>query len=158
MAQHDDEFILHALNLAEVNAQSLKGGPFGAVVVRDGQIIAEGVNQVLQDHDPTAHAEIVALRAAGARLQQWHLTGCTLYTSCEPCPMCLGAAYWAHVDRIVFAADRHDAAAVGFDDNALYQEFQLPTDQRRMAMERHQPERGRAVLQGWFALDDKVPY
>ena len=158
MAEHDEEFILHALNLAEVNAQSLRGGPFGAVVVQNGQIVAEGVNRVLQDHDPSAHAEIVALRAAGERLQQWHLEGCTLYTSCEPCPMCLGAAYWAHVDRIVFAADRHDAARVGFDDETLYREFQLPADRRRIPFQRLKAERGKEVLEGWYALEDRVPY
>ena len=134
------------------------GGPFGAVVARGDEVLAEGWNQVTTHCDPTAHAEIVALRGAAARLQQFSLAGCVLYTSCEPCPMCLAAAYWARIDRIVFAATRADAAAGGFDDAFLYEELARPLAQRRLPMGQALQAEAAAVFADWLAKPDRVPY
>lgn len=134
------------------------GGPFGAVVARGDEVLAEGWNQVTTHCDPTAHAEIVALRGAAARLQQFSLAGCVLYTSCEPCPMCLAAAYWARIDRIVFAATRADAAAGGFDDAFLYEELARPLAQRRLPMGQALHDEAAAVFADWLAKPDRVPY
>lgn len=122
----------------ELGVESVKagGGPFGAVLVRDGEIISTGQNRVTQNNDPTAHAEIVCIRAACEKLGSFHLEGCELYTSCEPCPMCLAALYWAHVDRIWFAAGREDAKAAGFDDDHIYREMTLSLDARSIPIER----------------------
>ena len=109
-----DELMLRAVALAERNAASVTGGPFGAVIVKDGKVVAEASNTVTVDNDPTAHAEVNAIRKACAALGTFDLSGCELYTSCEPCPMCLAACYWAHIDRVYYAADREDAAAAGF--------------------------------------------
>ena len=154
----DHEFLREALRLADANTESMAGGPFGAVVVRDGQIIGRGANQVLETKDPTAHAEMVAIRAASRHLNHWELTDCTLYTSCEPCPMCLAAAYWARIGRIVFAADRHDAAAVGFDDDFLYQELVVPADTRQLPTLQDLAGEGRQVMERWAAHPGRVPY
>jgi len=123
MAAGPNEFMTEALRLAKENAQAGKGGPFGAVVVYDGKIIARGVNQVTESNDPTAHAEVVAIREACRVLGTFQLTDCELYASCEPCPMCLGAVYWARPERIYYAATRADAAAAGFDDSLIYDEI-----------------------------------
>ena len=129
----DDEFFLkRAVQLAADSVALRQGGPFGAVVVSQGKIVGEGWNQVVQAKDPTAHAEVQAIRAACATLDSFHLTGCTLYASSEPCPMCLSAAYWARIGRIVFANPRTEAAAVGFCDNELYDELRLPHTERRL--------------------------
>ena len=117
-----DELMLRAVSLAERNAASVTGGPFGAVIVKDGKVVAEASNTVTVDNDPTAHAEVNAIRKACAALGTFDLSGCELYTSCEPCPMCLAACYWAHIDRVYYAADREDAAAAGFDDSDIYRE------------------------------------
>lgn len=116
----DIEFIRRAIALAEVSIEA-GGGPFGAVVVHQGTVIGEGNNQVTASHDPTAHAEVEAIRNACKKLGGFSLENCTIYTSCEPCPMCLGTIYWARLDRIVYANDRHDAAAIGFDDRHIYE-------------------------------------
>jgi tRNA(Arg) A34 adenosine deaminase TadA len=121
-------------------------------------VLAEGWNQVTTAMDPTAHAEIVALRGAAARLREFSLAGCVLYTSCEPCPMCLAAAYWARVDRIVFAATRADAAAGGFDDAFLYEELARPSDLRRLPMAQGLHDEAAAVFSDWLAKPDRVPY
>jgi guanine deaminase len=120
-AETDHEALRQAIDLATRNVEE-GGGPFGAVIVRDGQVIAAGQNRVTRDNDPTAHAEVVAIRRACASLGDFSLAGCTLYTSCEPCPLCLAACLWARLDRVVFAADRHDAARGGFDDSAFYEQ------------------------------------
>ena len=158
MTQAQDDFLLQTLTLARENAGTLNGGPFGALIVREGQVIASGTNQVVPHHDPTAHAEVMAIRAAGRALENFDLSGCVLYSSCEPCPMCLAAAYWAHVDKIVYAADRQDAAAAGFDDQFLYEELVRPLGDRRIPMQRLHPQEGRAVLEFWRTLENKVPY
>ncbi|SRR5690554_545604 len=156
VTEHD--FLREALRLADANTTSLAGGPFGAVIVRDGQIIGRGANRVLETKDPTAHAEMVAIRDASRYLNHWELTGSTLYTSCEPCPMCLAAAYWARIERIVFSADRYDAAAVGFDDDFLYRELVAPVEARQLPIQQDLPGEGRQVMERWAAHPDRVPY
>src|SRR6266567_139029 len=121
-----NHFMQRALDLAIENVNARRGGPFGAVVVRGGAILAEGTNLVTSTLDPTAHAEITAIRAACRVLQSFQLTGCEIYTTCEPCPMCLGAIYWARPDRVYYAGTREDAAAAGFDDALIYDELLVP--------------------------------
>ncbi|PKO34852.1 MAG: nucleoside deaminase [Betaproteobacteria bacterium HGW-Betaproteobacteria-7] len=134
----DDIFLARAIELARQGSQLGEGGPFGAVIVHDGKIIGEGWNRVVGSKDPTAHAEIAAIRIACATLGQFHLSGCTLYASSEPCPMCLSAAYWARIGRIVFANSRAEAAAIGFCDDELYDELNRGIAERRINME-HRP-------------------
>jgi len=134
------------------------GGPFGCVIVRAGQILAEGNNRVLASHDPTAHAEVVAIRTACARVGHFELRGCDLYTSCEPCPMCLGAANWARVDRIFFAATREDAAAGGFDDEWLYREVAAPLASRRIPTTPLLRHEAAPLFREWLAKADRTPY
>ncbi|MHA1523141.1 MAG: nucleoside deaminase [Alphaproteobacteria bacterium] len=147
-----------AIELSAQNMATGQGGPFGAVVVRDGKIIGEGANQVTTSNDPTAHAEICAIRAACKTLGEFSLEGCDLYTSCEPCPMCLAAAYWARLDHIYFANTRAQAAAVGFDDAFLYTEIAQPLDQRTLPIIRVELAEAHAVFEAWHANPDKVEY
>src|SRR5271157_5858524 len=126
----DNPFMARAIHLALQNVHSGQGGPFGAVVVKDGNMIAEGANQVTSTNDPTAHAEVLAIRAACAKLRVFELQGCEIYTSCEPCPMCLGAIYWARLSRVYFANADADASRIGFDDSLIYREIALPHGQR----------------------------
>jgi len=154
----DDQFLARAIELARHGSESGEGGPFGAVIVRDGQIIAEGWNRVVASHDPTAHAEISAIRTACAGAGSFHLHGCTLYASSEPCPMCLSAAYWAHIDRIVFANSRVEAAAIGFCDDELYSELNRHFSARSIVME-HRPTSGALEpLERWAANPGRTPY
>ncbi|MGE5385054.1 MAG: nucleoside deaminase [Betaproteobacteria bacterium] len=154
----DETFLRRAIDLAGIGGERGDGGPFGAVIVRQGIVIAEAWNRVLIDNDPTAHAEIVALRAAGAKLKRFHLSDCVLYASSEPCPMCLAAAYWARVERIVFANLRREAAAIGFCDAALYEEFRLPAGERRIPS-RHLPLPGAdEPLKRWRDNSEHIPY
>lgn len=129
MCSRPEDFIEEAIELA-VNSVRQGGGPFAAVVVRESRLIATGVNSVTASNDPTAHAEVTAIRAACQTLRTFQLTGCELYCSCEPCPMCLGAIYWARLDKIYFAANRNDAAAAAFDDSLIYNELALPPERR----------------------------
>lgn len=154
----DLEFIRSAVELAGEHMRSMDGGPFGALIVRGGEIIAPGWNKVTSSNDPTAHAEVTAIRAAAAKLGTFVLQGCVLYTSCEPCPMCLGAAYWARVDRIVYAGTRADAAVAGFDDADLYQEMALPIDARRLHMEQLLRDKAVEVFEEWRRLPGKIMY
>jgi len=132
MNKNDDIYFLKlAIELAKENVKN-GGGPFGAVIVKDGQIIAKGTNRVTSHNDPTAHAEIVAIRQACEKLNDFQLTDCIIYSSCEPCPMCLGAIYWARPKKLVFAADKFDAANAGFDDSMIYDEIQLPYSDRHL--------------------------
>lgn len=124
------EFMKRAIALAMENVNRGNGGPFGAVVVKDGKIIAEAMNEVVSNSDPTAHAEVLAIRRACEKLQQYQLAGCEIYSSCEPCPMCLGTIYWARPERVYFAASRKDAASSGFDDDLIYKEIELAPEQR----------------------------
>ncbi len=135
-----------------------KGGPFAALVVRDGEIIATGVNQVTQTNDPTAHAEIVAIREACRVLGSFQLGGCEVYSSCEPCPMCLGAIYWAHPARVFFAATREDAAAAGFDDALIYQQIAIAPSERTIPMLRLIDESATRPFEEWLAQADRTPY
>lgn len=154
----DDIFLERAIELARLGSQAGDGGPFGAVIVRAGTIIGEGWNQVVTSHDPTAHAEVSAIRAACATVGHFHLPGSILYASSEPCPMCLAAAYWARVDRIVFANSRLEAAAIGFCDDDLYEELNRPHVTRRILMEHHPNAEALAVMAQWAADPTRVPY
>jgi guanine deaminase len=127
-------FMQRAIELAIENVRTGRGGPFGAVVVQAAEIVGRGANSVTAANDPTAHAEVLAIREACARLQTFQLNGCDLYTSCEPCPMCLGAIYWARLDRVYFASTRAEAAQAGFDDSFIYDQVCSPLDERRMPM------------------------
>jgi tRNA(Arg) A34 adenosine deaminase TadA len=134
------------------------GGPFGAVVVRDGQVIAEGINRVTVWNDPTAHAEVVAVRNACSALGRFDLRGCQVYSSCEPCPMCLGALHWARVDTIYYSGDRYDAARAGFDDAVLYDEFVVPIEQRSTPIHRLLPEQAAMPFDAWLRVADRTAY
>ena len=155
-----DELMLRAVALAERNAASVTGGPFGAVIVKDGKVVAEASNTVTVDNDPTAHAEVNAIRKACAALGTgtFDLSGCELYTSCEPCPMCLAACYWAHIDRVYYAADREDAAAAGFDDSDIYREVALPVDGRKIPFVHIMEKEGLRPFMLWASNDKKVEY
>lgn len=151
--------LLRAVAVGRAGMLAGQGGPFGAVIVGpDGRRIAEGCNRVTSANDPTAHAEISAIRAACAALGTFKLEGCTLYTSCEPCPMCLAAAYWARVDGIVYGATRADAAAAGFDDAFLYDELALAPEARRMPIRQVAGDAAAALFAEWVALTEKTPY
>lgn len=134
------------------------GGPFGAVVVRDGRIVGEGCNRVTLDNDPIAHAEIVAIRSACAALGDFSLAGCQIYASCEPCPMCLSAIYWARITRIFYAATREDAARIGFDDDLIYRELAHAPGERSIPTVRIDMKEARAVFDAWHDKPDKSPY
>ena len=151
-------FLSRAIELALKSAQSGDGGPFGAVIVRDGKIISEGWNQVIKTCDPTAHAEVMAIRAACNALNSFHLPNTTLYTSSEPCPMCLSAAYWARIERIVFANSRAEAAAIGFCDDDLYEELNRHFSARSIVMEHHPLPEALLPMQHWFSKTDRRNY
>lgn len=146
-----------AVELAVENVRQ-GGGPFGAVITRDGEIIATGVNRVTTRHDPTAHAEISAIRAACEKLNTFDLSGCEIYTSCEPCPMCLGAIYWAHIDKIYYGCNKQDAAAAGFDDSFIYDELALPPTHRTKPSEVLLPEEALQAFREWNVKTDKIAY
>jgi tRNA(Arg) A34 adenosine deaminase TadA len=147
-----------AIALATENVLSGAGGPFGAVVVRNGQIIATGVNLVTSTNDPTAHAEIMAIRAACKELGDFRLAGCVVYTSCEPCPMCLAALYWSRCDAIFYGNSAADASAAGFDDSLLYAEVSRSVDQRRIPMKRLLADQAMESFNTWRARVDKIEY
>jgi tRNA(Arg) A34 adenosine deaminase TadA len=152
------QLMSEAIALSSRGLKNGRGGPFGAVVAKDGKVVGRGHNRVLADHDPTAHAEVVALRDAGRKLKRFHLDGCILYTSCEPCPMCLAAAYWARVDAIVFANTRADAAAIGFGDAFLYDEIKRPLGRRKLPMNRMLAKEAKAAFKAWADWDRKTHY
>jgi len=147
-----------AIALSAEKMRAGLGGPFGAVIARNGEVIAEGHNQVTSGNDPTAHAEVVAIRAACRQLGSFSLQGCEMYTSCEPCPMCLGAIYWARLDRVYYANTRSDAAAVGFDDDHIYREFDKPLDGRTVPFIQLGAAEARQIFQEWLEKPDKIPY
>lgn len=150
-------FMHRAISLAVENVDQ-GGGPFGAVVVRNGEIIAEGVNRVTVNHDPTAHAEVQAIREACRKLETFNLSGCELYASCEPCPMCLAAIYWAHIDYLYYAATKTDAADAGFDDAFIYRELALPIDERSLPTNHLIEEEALAAFKAWMSKTDKTEY
>ncbi len=151
-------FMTKAIALAEENVKRLNGGPFGAVVVKDGKIVGKGSNKVTVDNDPTAHAEIVAIRDAARNLGTFDLSGCEIYSSCEPCPMCLGAIYWARFDKLYYAATKDDAAKADFDDSFIYKEFSLPKEERSILSVQMMRERAVKVFEEWMKTENKVPY
>ena len=154
----DEAFLREALALAVENARSGEGGPFAALVVRGGEVLGRGTNRVTARHDPTAHAEVEAIRAACMELGGFQLDGCVLYASCEPCPMCLGAIYWSRLDRVVYAGTRQDAAAAGFDDALIYDELGRPPQARRIPMTALLREEAGRPFQAWAEAEDRTAY
>jgi tRNA(Arg) A34 adenosine deaminase TadA len=152
------EFLRRAIALATQNAVSGAGGPFGAVIVRDGKIVGEGVNTVTAGNDPTAHGEVNAIRAAAKALGTFTLAGCELYTSCEPCPMCLAASYWARIDAIYYGANAADAARAGFDDAFLYDEMKKDAGQRTLPTTQMLGDEAWASFAAWLAAPKRVEY
>lgn len=153
----DQKFMQMAIELSEENIDS-GGGPFGAVIVRDGELIAKGANRVVPNNDPTAHAEVVAIRNACQKLNTFDLKGCTVYTSCEPCPMCLSALYWAGIERICYANTKRDAAAIEFDDSFIYDQLRLDYDRRSIHCEHFMRNEALAAFVKWQNKIDKVEY
>ncbi len=158
MTQDDKKFMKRAIALAQNGVDSDIGGPFGAVVVKDGEIIGEGFNCVTSTNDPTAHAEITAIRNACKKLDSFQLEGCVLYTSCEPCPMCLGAIYWARPEKVFFGGTREDAAKVGFDDQSIYDEISGAIENRKIPMENLMRDDAILVFKKWEEKPDKIEY
>ena len=146
-----------AIRLASANVEN-GGGPFGAVIARGGEIIATGVNRVTANCDPTAHAEVSAIRAAAQKLGTFNLSGCEIYSSCEPCPMCLGAIYWARLDRLFYGNTKADAARIGFDDAFIYKELALPLSERTLRSEQLLGKEAIATFEAWEQKTDKTPY
>ncbi len=151
-------FMQQAIELASANASSVDGGPFGALIVKNGVVLSACTNSVTPHCDPTAHAEVNAIREACSKIKSFSLEGCTLYSSCEPCPMCLSAAYWARVDRIFFAADRSDAANAGFSDDFIYRELAADVTKRSIPIERMMEEEGTKPFELWNDNEKKVRY
>ncbi len=152
------DFMNRAVQLAKYGMDTGMGGPFGAVVVRNGEIIAEGNNQVLSSQDPTAHAEIVAIRQAANKLGRFDLSDCEIYVSCEPCPMCLGAIYWARPQKVYYAATASDAAAIGFDDAFIYTETAKPAEARSIPFIKVASDQVQAIMQEWVQKPDRQKY
>lgn len=157
-AELDIRFLREAIRLSRSRMQQGRSGPFGAVVARDGILVARGWNAVTSSLDPSAHAEVVAIRRACRKLAAFRLEGCVLYSSCEPCPMCLAAAYWARVDRLVYAGTRDDAARAGFDDAFIYDQVALPPEARSLRTDHLLRAEAVAVFDEWLAKPDRVPY
>ena len=153
-----EEFMRRAIALAVENVRSGSGGPFAAVIVKDGRVVAEGVNRVTGTNDPTAHAEVVAIREACRKLENFQLADCDLYTTCEPCPMCLGAIYWARPARVFYACVAADAAAVGFDDAFIYEELNRTHAERRVPMRQILREEALKIFSQWEQQGKKTPY
>ncbi|WP_417592966.1 nucleoside deaminase [Owenweeksia hongkongensis] len=155
---NDELYIRLAIEFSQKGMDSGSGGPFGCVIVKDGEVIGHGYNQVTTTNDPTAHAEIVAIRNACKAIDSFQLEGCVVYTSCEPCPMCLGAIYWARPDKLVYACSRQDAASIGFDDDFIYQEIPLQSSERKIKTEQLLQEEGVKVMELWKTKKDKIDY
>lgn len=147
-----------AIDLAKKSMDSNEGGPFGAIVVKDGKIIAEGNNKVTSSNDPTSHAEIVAIRNACEKLNSFQLTNCIIYTSCEPCPMCLGAIYWARPEKVFYACTKKDAAEINFDDQFIYDEIEMPVENRTITFENINRIEAKEVFNLWLEKEDKIEY
>lgn len=153
-----NKFMEEAIQLSINNVTSGKGGPFGAVVVKDGKIIARGANSVTTNNDPTAHAEVMAIREACKILNAFQLTGCEIYTSCEPCPMCLGAIYWARPDKLFYANTKQDAAAIEFDDNFIYEEIAKPIHERKLFTQQLMRNEAQEAFNKWKESNIKMEY
>jgi len=158
MGNDDLKFMRRAIALAKEGMCLKAGGPFGALVVKDGEIIAESYNRVISENDPTAHAEVLAIRQACRKLESFQLTGCVIYTSCEPCPMCLGAIYWARPDKVVYACTKDDASAIAFDDDFIYREIELPVAQRSIPFEQILRDEAQVVFEKWKVNPDFIRY
>lgn len=156
-SNNDRKFMQMAIDLSVANIDE-GGGPFGAVIVREGEVIATGANRVVPNNDPTAHAEVVAIRNACKELNSFDLSGCTLYASCEPCPMCLSAIYWARIERICYANTKSDAAAIDFDDSFIYDQLRLDYDQRSIRCDHFMRDEAMAAFRKWEEKDDKTEY
>ena len=154
----DKTFMARAIQLALDNVRSARGGPFATVIVKEGVVITEAANQVTAANDPTAHAEVLAIRQACQKLQFFELKGCDLYTSCEPCPMCLGAIYWARLDRVYFASFAEDAARVGFDDSSIYREISKPRAEREIPMIQIMRDEALEAFRAWEENPGKILY
>ena len=146
-----------AIELAVENVKN-GGGPFGAVIVKNSEIVSTGVNRVTANNDPTAHAEVSAIRAACEKLGTFMLDGCEIYSSCEPCPMCLGAIYWAHIDRLYYGCNKYDAADAGFDDSFIYKELELDASKRRLKTEELLPDEAKVAFEAWKNNESKIEY
>ncbi|MGE0078921.1 MAG: nucleoside deaminase [Bacteroidales bacterium] len=155
---NNEVFMDEAISLAIKGVLASEGGPFGAIVVKDGKIVGRGNNHVTSTNDPTAHAEVMAIRDACKNLNSFQLDGCVLYTSCEPCPMCFGAIYWARVDKVFYSANRHMASYHGFDDSFIYDEVNLSFDHRRIPFIQVSPEKGVIPFREWDNKDSRVNY
>lgn len=158
MTEQQKTFMRMAIDLSRAGMEEGKGGPFGCVIVKDGEIVGKGSNSVLTQNDPTAHAEVVAIRDACQHLKHFQLDGCELYTSCEPCPMCLGAIYWARPERVFYANTKQDAAEAGFDDDFIYEELAIPKQDRKIPFNQFLQEEAKQVFQEWVSKDDKTVY
>lgn len=158
MSDHCKNFMQEAIRLSVTNVEEGKGGPFGAVVVKDGKIIAFGTNQVTANNDPTAHAEVVAIRNACTALNTFQLDGCEIYTSCEPCPMCLGAIYWARPDKLYYANSKEDAANIKFDDQFIYEEIAKPVEERKLFTKQILRDEALVAFQKWSESIVKTAY
>lgn len=158
MKDIDQQFMRKAIRLAQKGMDSNSGGPFGAVVVKNGEVVGEGYNRVTSDNDPTAHAEIMAIRDACKNLGTFQLDDCVIYTSCEPCPMCLGAIYWARPQKVFYACTRQDAADAQFDDQFIYDELEVPMNERKVNFENIIRDEGRHLFVEWIQKSDKTAY
>jgi tRNA(Arg) A34 adenosine deaminase TadA len=158
MNQNPEAFMREALALSEKSVRSGEGGPFGCVVVHKGRIVGRGENRVTSANDPTAHAEISAIRDACQTLETFKLDDCELYTSCEPCPMCLSAIYWARISKVFYGNTRADAASIGFDDDFIYSQLSLPAEKRTLSMQPLLPEEAKQAFTEWTAKSDKTTY
>ena len=158
MNSSEKKFMSEAIKLAKENLKSNNGGPFGAIIVKNGKIIGRGVNTVTTDSDPTAHAEINAIRNACKNLNTFQLDDCEIYSSCEPCPMCLGAIYWAHIKKLYFAGSKNDASDAGFDDSFIYEELELPITLRKIPTEQIMHNEAKKIFKTWKEMDFKIEY
>ena len=158
ITERENNFLVKAIELSRHGMQNGHGGPFGCIVVRGDEIVGEGYNMVISSNDPTAHAEIVAIRKACMHMNNYQLAGCELYTSCEPCPMCLGAIYWARPMKVIYANTRQDAAAIAFDDDFIYQEFNAAMHQRTIPFVHHPHSLAREVFKQWVEFENKKLY
>ena len=157
-SQNDKKYLQEAITLAKQGVKDGAGGPFGCVIVRDGEVVGRGWNQVTSCNDPTAHAEVVAIRDACRTLGNYQLTDCDVYTSCEPCPMCLGALYWARPRRVVYASTRDEAAEAGFDDAFIYVEINIPPGERKIPFHHAELDEAAAVFRSWKEKGNKKLY
>ncbi len=153
-----DKFMRMAILISKQNVEKLLGGPFGAVIVKNGKVIAKSANKVTTSNDPTAHAEVSTIRLACKKLKTFDLSGCVIYTSCEPCPMCLGAIYWAHIDTIYYANTKKDAATIGFDDQFIYEELDLPMEKRKLPVIQLLRDEALQAFKLWDTSEMKIEY